>query len=97
LVLSVTPRQRANRSLSGAKRTTIFGGPIFFCFWHPIVRQALADFKDLLMKLAGEPANNFVLVDTQGTLAPADCANELHPYPQGFKAAENPWSMGRSP
>jgi hypothetical protein len=57
-----------------------------------IVRQALTKFKELLAKLAtetdatGQPKNNFILVDTQGTLDPAkDWANELHPYPEGFK------------
>jgi len=28
--------------------------------------------------------NNFSVVDTQGVLSPADWANELHPYPNGF-------------
>lgn len=51
-----------------------------------IARQALLDFKELLLRLEVDPANNFVLIDTQGTLAVADWANELHPYPNGFKA-----------
>jgi len=50
-----------------------------------ICRQALVDFKALLTKLATDAANLFILVDTQGVLAPADWANELHPYPAGFK------------
>jgi hypothetical protein len=57
-----------------------------------ILRQALTEFKQLLARLAaetdatGKPKNNFILVDTQGTLDPAkDWANELHPYPEGFK------------
>ena len=50
-----------------------------------IVRQALTDFKNLLTGLASDPANNFVLIDSQGVLIEADWANELHPYPQGFK------------
>jgi hypothetical protein len=50
-----------------------------------IVRQALLDFQALLAGLANDPANNFVLVPTQGVLAHADWANELHPYPQGFR------------
>ena len=57
-----------------------------------ILKQALIDFKALLVTLAGEQdntgklKNNFFLVDTQGTLDPAaDWANELHPYPAGFK------------
>ncbi|MEO8926928.1 MAG: hypothetical protein ABI306_07165 [Caulobacteraceae bacterium] len=51
-----------------------------------IVSQALTGFRDLLRRLAASPANNFILVDTQGTLKAADWANELHPYPPGFQA-----------
>lgn len=50
-----------------------------------ILHQALADFKAMLAGLAGNAANNFTMVDTQGTLAESDWANELHPYPNGFK------------
>jgi hypothetical protein len=50
-----------------------------------IVRQALLDFKALLLRLTANPANNFILIDTQGSLAAADWANELHPFPGGFK------------
>jgi hypothetical protein len=50
-----------------------------------ICRQALLDFKALLTRLAGDPANLFTMIDTQGVLAPADWANELHPYPAGFR------------
>ncbi len=50
-----------------------------------ICRQALIDFRALLVGLAGDAANLFFLVDTQGVLAPADWANELHPYPAGFR------------
>ena len=62
-----------------------------FCGWSvsqgtAIVRQALLDFKAMLVALAGDPANNFTLIDTQGTLNPIDWANELHPVPNGFKA-----------
>ena len=61
-----------------------------FCNWtvaqgKAIAHDALAAFRDLLKKLANVPGNNFHLVDTQGTLKPADWANELHPYPAGFK------------
>jgi hypothetical protein len=49
-----------------------------------IVRQALVDFKNRLMTLSSNAANDFVLVDTQGSLQAADWANELHPYRQGF-------------
>lgn len=50
-----------------------------------MVHQALVDFRTMLLGLAGNPANNFFVVDTQGVLVPADWANELHPYPDGFK------------
>ncbi len=50
-----------------------------------IVRQALTKFRNLLMTLSDDHANDFILVDTQGTLQTADWANELHPFPQGFK------------
>ena len=50
-----------------------------------IARQALVAFKTLLVNLSNVPANNFFLIDTQGILQPADWANELHPYPAGFK------------
>ncbi len=50
-----------------------------------ILKKALTGFKNLLVKLAGVPANNFKPVDTQGLLKAADWANELHPYPDGFK------------
>lgn len=50
-----------------------------------ILHQALADFRTMLKGLEADSANLFVLVETQGTLAAADWANELHPYPEGFK------------
>ncbi|AIY43865.1 hypothetical protein LT85_4707 [Collimonas arenae] len=50
-----------------------------------IVHQALAALATTLRALAAVPANNFILVETQGALATADWANELHPYPAGFK------------
>ena len=51
-----------------------------------IVRTALQAFRTRLVGLASEPANNFHLVDTQGTLEDARWANELHPDPAGFGA-----------
>ncbi len=48
-----------------------------------IVHDALVQFRTLLLKLV-TPANNFFMVDTQGTLVTADWANELHPFPAGF-------------
>jgi hypothetical protein len=61
-----------------------------------IVRQALTAFKALLDGLARVAANGFVLVNTQGLLSPSDWANELHPYPEGFRtvAAEFVAALG---
>jgi len=50
-----------------------------------ILHEALLRFRALLARFAGNPKNLFTLVDTQGTLEPADWANELHPFPAGFK------------
>jgi len=62
-----------------------------YCGWDlaqgtAIARTALSDFKAVLLTLAEDGANNFSMVDSQGVLAPADWANELHPYPNGFKS-----------
>lgn len=61
-----------------------------YCGWTasegtPIVRHALEGLAAMLRSLAAAPANNFILVETQDTLAAADWANELHPYPAGFR------------
>ncbi|HTS93565.1 MAG TPA: hypothetical protein VMG55_16245 [Stellaceae bacterium] len=50
-----------------------------------IVRRALLGFKAMLAGLAADAQNQFTLVDTQGTLAASDWANELHPFPTGFQ------------
>ena len=50
-----------------------------------IVRQALQEFRSMLASLAAEPANRFTLVETQGLFTARDWANELHPYPAGFR------------
>jgi hypothetical protein len=50
-----------------------------------IAKQALMSFKDLLVRLAKDPQNDFVFIDTQSTLADADWANELHAFPAGFQ------------
>ncbi|GLS18545.1 hypothetical protein GCM10007874_15620 [Labrys miyagiensis] len=60
-----------------------------FCNWSVaqgtgIARQALTKFHDMLTKLASVKSNNFILVETQGVLTPAEWANELHPTPSGF-------------
>jgi len=49
-----------------------------------ILQTALSDFRQMLAQLAADPANNYILINTQGTLQPADWANELHPFPAGF-------------
>lgn len=49
-----------------------------------ICQMALTEFKAMLIRLAGDAANLFFFVDTQGTLAASDWANELHPFPAGF-------------
>lgn len=49
-----------------------------------ICQMALVEFKALLTRLAGDASNLFFFVDTQGTLAASDWANELHPFPAGF-------------
>ncbi|MBP0590155.1 SGNH/GDSL hydrolase family protein [Paraburkholderia sp. LEh10] len=49
-----------------------------------IVKTILAQFRAMLQRLASEPTHNMVLVETQGTLAPGDWANELHPTGAGF-------------
>jgi hypothetical protein len=61
-----------------------------FCNWpavqgKTIVHNALAAFREMLVRLANDPRNNFQLVDTQGVLTAAEWANELHPVPAGFE------------
>jgi hypothetical protein len=50
-----------------------------------ILHEALVEFRAMLLKLAADPANNFILVDTQGLLNASQWANELHPFPSGFQ------------
>jgi hypothetical protein len=52
-----------------------------------IIHDALVAFRDMLLRLEASqrPNYDFTLVPTQGTLTNADWANELHPYPPGFK------------
>ena len=50
-----------------------------------IVHTALAAFRQMLLELATDKKNNFILVDTQGTLDLSQWANELHPTPAGFQ------------
>jgi hypothetical protein len=62
-----------------------------------IIRKAIGGFQDLMKKLAadqllppGKTTNNFIMVDTPGTLTPDSSqtgwSNELHPWPTGFNA-----------
>ena len=51
-----------------------------------VVHDALVAFKKMVQNLAKDKSNNFILIDTQGTLKPPDWANELHPYPGGFQS-----------
>jgi hypothetical protein len=56
-----------------------------------IVSSMIDGFYAMVNALAGDPTNNFVLVDTRGTLLRESgvtngWANELHPYPTGFAA-----------
>lgn len=50
-----------------------------------IVKLILLEFEQQLRALAADKRNNIVLVQTQGTLAAKEWANELHPTPDGFK------------
>jgi hypothetical protein len=80
---------------------TIFGGPwlqpsLDFTSYNysqglAIVKQAIDDFHTMLSALASVAGNNFILVDTRGTLTrdmshPLGWANEIHPYTHGFIA-----------
>ena len=61
-----------------------------YCNWSvqegtAIVKEALAEFDAMLTRLAADPTNNFTVAPTQSLLQPGDWANELHPYPAGFK------------
>jgi len=56
-----------------------------------IVRNMIDMFHDNLAALAANPANNFILIDTRGTVTPdatsaTGWANELHPRVAGFTA-----------
>jgi hypothetical protein len=50
-----------------------------------IVHAALDEFKAMLLGLAGS-TSGFTVIPTQGVLTKTDWANELHPYPPGFKS-----------
>ncbi len=48
-----------------------------------VVKEFLLQFRNLLVQIAKAHQNVFY-VETQGTLAPNEWANELHPTPEGF-------------
>lgn len=61
-----------------------------YCNWSVsdgarIVREALGAFRNMLMSLEEDDRNNFHLIQTQGTLASNEWANELHPFEEGFQ------------
>ena len=65
-----------------------------YCNWSvqegtAIVKEALVAFNEMVTRLATNAANNFAVVPTQGLFQPGDWANELHPYPSGFKTVAN--------
>jgi len=49
-----------------------------------IIHDVLDRFRDMLVTLEGS-GYDFTAIQTQGILAKADWANELHPYPGGFE------------
>jgi len=63
---------------------------LFFAGWTElsdgtrILHESLQTFANVLSRIA-TTENDFSLVDTQGTLALSDWANELHPTPSGFQ------------
>lgn len=67
-------------------------------FWLPLTRLFLARLADMMHGLA---LPNFHVIDTQGTLAPADLgrpgddhdwANEIHPNPGGYRKLAQVWA-----
>ena len=48
-----------------------------------VVKDFLLQFRNTLVQIAAAH-HNVIYVETQGTLSPADWANELHPTPEGF-------------
>jgi len=57
---------------------------------NKIVRDAMEQFRDMLRDFQKDKRNNFILVETQGTLHnpdyTVDWANEAHPHKKGFAA-----------
>ena len=61
-----------------------------FCDWvdqercNAVIRTMMETFAAMLNQVAAA-SSNFVHVQTQGTISPAQWCNELHPNPEGFK------------
>lgn len=55
-----------------------------------IAKQMLGRFQQMLSRLAAQERykNNFIVVNTQGTLTENDWLNEIHPNTRGFKLVE---------
>jgi hypothetical protein len=49
------------------------------------IHHLIDAFFDLLSAITEGDPDHLLLVDSRGTLAPQDWANELHPKPRGFK------------
>jgi hypothetical protein len=63
------------------------------------VKTMIDMFHDMLAALAADPANNFILIDTRGTVtpdttSPTGWANEIHPKFAGFTALANLFLTG---
>jgi hypothetical protein len=72
-----------------------------FCNWpaaqgRKIAREALIAFRAMLVRLTSDPQNNLHMVDTQGTFADSEWANELHPVPAGFAKVANKFAKALS-
>lgn len=64
-----------------------------------IVSEMIDKFYAMLAALAGDPKNNFFVIDTRRTLArdasqPNGWANEIHPYFSGFTAVASKFLVG---
>ncbi len=59
---------------------------------HPCIKRLIDQLTKTLAAIAKQNPQRIFLVDSRGTLAPSDWANELHPKSVGFrKLAEQKW------
>lgn len=59
---------------------------------HPCIMHLIDQLTKTLEELVKQNPQRIFLVDSRGTLAKTDWANELHPKPAGFKRiAEQKW------